>query len=439
MFAFSVVVGVLDRPGVRVGARDRKACGRRVAGGPQAQPGRASAPRGARRLRTTLATAQIALAVALLSQSGLFLRSLVNISRLDTGMRRDGLVMFSLFPGLNGYSPERACGVVRPRRAVAERCSGRAFGQRVVDTGVGRDNRTNNVTVERFNAPEGADTRAATADIGPRYFATVGLPLLSGREFTSADDADAPKVAIVNEAFARKFNLGASVIGARMARGEGGNRPLDIEIVGLVRDAQFSELRGAPPPQFFVPFRQVPVGPLTFYVHVDPSNAVAVHGGNPGGRGASGSQPAGGGPDHDDRSAVGKHHARPNPLDAVYIVCRLATAARGGGPTPSWPTASRAVYARWVIRMALGATGGQVAAAGPEPRVPDGDWPAACWAARGHLARPVGPSRCCSASRASSRGRWWPALDVVMTFAFPAGAIPRGAAAVNPADALRAE
>jgi ABC-type antimicrobial peptide transport system permease subunit len=73
-------------------------------------------------------------------------------------------------------------------------------------------------------------------------------------------------VAIVNEAFARKFNLGANAVGTRMALGEGGNRPLNIEIVGLVRDAPYSEVKEAPPAQFYMPYRQAAAGTMTFYV-----------------------------------------------------------------------------------------------------------------------------------------------------------------------------
>ena len=74
----------------------------------------------------------------------------------------------------------------------------------------------------------------------------MGIPLLAGREFTRADALGAPKVAIVNEAFAKKFNLGRDAVGKRM--GSGGERQqLDIEIVGLVQDAKYSEVKRRDP------------------------------------------------------------------------------------------------------------------------------------------------------------------------------------------------
>jgi predicted permease len=101
--------------------------------------------------------------------------------------------------------------------------------------------------------------------IGPDYFKTMGIKLLAGREFTAADDRGRPEVAIVNEAFAKKFGLGRDVVGKRMATSDTG--ALDMEIVGLVQDAKYSEVKDTIPPQFFNPYRQEgSVGRISFYV-----------------------------------------------------------------------------------------------------------------------------------------------------------------------------
>jgi predicted permease len=100
--------------------------------------------------------------------------------------------------------------------------------------------------------------------IGIDYFRTLGIPLIAGREFTRADAAGAPKVAVVNEAFAAKFNLGRDAVGRRIGRRSG--QP-DTEIVGLVQNAKYSNVKAVPPPQFFRPHRQGDqLGFLTFYV-----------------------------------------------------------------------------------------------------------------------------------------------------------------------------
>src|SRR6185437_15678118 len=92
-------------------------------------------------------------------------------------------------------------------------------------------------------------------------------PLLAGREFTDADDTGRPKVAIVNESFARKFNLGANPVGKRMGIGAGDTVPLNIEIVGLARDTKYSSVKADIPPVFLVPHRQQShVGQMNYYV-----------------------------------------------------------------------------------------------------------------------------------------------------------------------------
>jgi ABC-type antimicrobial peptide transport system permease subunit len=121
------------------------------------------------------------------------------------------------------------------------------------------------VTVEGFDASPDTDTDVSLASVSTDYFRTVGIPVLTGREFTRADVADRQKVAIVNEAFVRKFNLGSRAIGARMKRGSG-NGPLDIEIVGVVRDAKYSQVKDDIPPQLFQPYRQGEFAGLSLYV-----------------------------------------------------------------------------------------------------------------------------------------------------------------------------
>jgi predicted permease len=92
------------------------------------------------------------------------------------------------------------------------------------------------------------------------------MPMIAGRDFTRADSKDAGKVAIVNETFAKKFNLGSDVVGKRMSQG-GPDAPLDVEIVGFVKDAKYSEVKDEIPPLFFLPYRQDPqIGRINFYV-----------------------------------------------------------------------------------------------------------------------------------------------------------------------------
>ena len=86
-----------------------------------------------------------------------------------------------------------------------------------------------------------ADTYSARTAVGSGYFAALDIPLLKGRLFTDNDTAETPIVAVVNQAFARKFNLGDDVVGRRLGNGQPQNA---IEIVGLVADAKHASVKG---------------------------------------------------------------------------------------------------------------------------------------------------------------------------------------------------
>lgn len=247
-----------------------------VAAGLQAQSSRGSESRSAKRFRTSMATMQVALATALLAVAGLFIVSLVNVSRADLGLRREGLATFRLSPALNGYTPERTRALYRE---VEERLAAMPGVTAVSASTVpilSSSNWNNVVSVEGFEAGPDADRVSSFARVGVGYFRTLGIPLLSGREFTDRDDKGAPLVAVVNEAFVRKFTLGARVIGTRIGIGSGPAAVRDIEIVGLVRDAKYSQVSEPAPPQFFLPDRQADTGTLTFYVRASADTRIVL-------------------------------------------------------------------------------------------------------------------------------------------------------------------
>ena len=246
-----------------------------VAGSLNTQSARATGSRTAARFRTSMAVTQLALATGLLAVAGLLVLSLLNAARLDLGFTREGLVAFGLSPSLNGYAPDNATQFFDRLDAELRAIPGVTSATATTIPILAQSSWGNNVTVEGFDAGPGVNTNASTARVGVDYFRTLGIPLLAGREFTDADTKGSPRVAVVNEAFARKFNLVDRVVGTRMALGAGTNKPLDIEIVGLVRDAKYDEVRDPAPPQFVMPYRQVDTGALTFYVRAG-SNTPAV-------------------------------------------------------------------------------------------------------------------------------------------------------------------
>jgi predicted permease len=230
------------------------------------QSGQPSGARSASRFRTSLATAQIALSMALLVSAGLFTRSLFNVSRVDLGLRAENVVMFQISPARNGYKVEQT-------RQLFERVEDE-IGALPGVTGVSSStvpllsgsNWGNDVAVEGFKAGPDTDSNSRFNEVGPGYFPTLGIPLLAGRDFTRADALTAPQVAIVNEAFAKKFNLGRDAVGKRMSN-KGSNTPLTMEIVGMVKNAKYSDVKREIPPLFFIPYRQdETIGQINFFV-----------------------------------------------------------------------------------------------------------------------------------------------------------------------------
>jgi len=242
------------------------------------QAGQPSGAKAAKRFRASLATVQIAMSMALLVPAGLFAKSLMNVSRVDLGLKPDHLVTFSLNPILNGYTAERSTALfeqLEERLAALPGVTSAVFSAIPVLAG---DNWNNGVTVAGFEAGPDTDTSAAFNSIGPGFFKTMGMPLVQGRDFTRADGKGAPKVAIVNQAFVRKFSLGDRAIGARM-KGSRSEGPLDVEIVAVVQDAKYSDVKRPIVAQYFTPYRQFDqIGFGNFYLRtaLDPEQLMTA-------------------------------------------------------------------------------------------------------------------------------------------------------------------
>jgi predicted permease len=184
---------------------------------------------------------------------------------VDLGLKPDRLIAFWLSPDLNGYTSEQARSLYeRLEDNVAATPGVSSMAASMVPL-LADDNYGTNVSVEGFSAGPDTDTVAMFNEVGPGYFRTLGIPILLGREFTRDDALSRPKVAVVNEAFANKFNLGRDAVGKHMRRGSGG--ALDVEIVGLVQNSKYSDVKRPVPPIFCMPYRQdAAVGSMTFYV-----------------------------------------------------------------------------------------------------------------------------------------------------------------------------
>jgi predicted permease len=209
------------------------------------------------RLQASLATAQVAFSMVLLVVAGLFAQSMANVSRVKLGMRVDSMVSFSVSPRSNGYGPERTRAVFdRIEEALAAQPGVTSVGSASIPL-IANDGTGNSVILDGFNAPPGTDTSVARNEVSPSFFSTLSVPLLAGRNFTDADTLSAPKVAIVNQSFVRKFHLGGHAVGRHFSGHPYDNvRKIDLEIVGVVADSAYSRVKEDIPAQYFQPRRQ---------------------------------------------------------------------------------------------------------------------------------------------------------------------------------------
>jgi predicted permease len=231
----------------------------------RANAGNITSARTASRFRSGLVTTQIALSMALLITAGLFLKSLINVSRVDLGLENlDNVVTFGISPRLNGIENERSAILftdVQERLAALPGVTGVSAARVPLLAG---SNWGTDVRVQGFESGPDIDSNSRFNAIGAGYFSLFGVPLIAGREFTGSDTRGTLNVAIVNEAFAEKFNLGRDVVGKYMSRG---GDSLDTQIVGFVQNAKYSQVKDEIPPLFFTPWRQEQsIGDINFYV-----------------------------------------------------------------------------------------------------------------------------------------------------------------------------
>jgi putative ABC transport system permease protein len=231
----------------------------------RAGAGQIAGGRAAARFRASLVTAQIALSMGLLIMSALFLRSLMNVTRVNLGLTVDNVATFEIVPRRASYDSARSAVLferVRQELAAIPGVTNVTEGMVPVLAG---DNWGNSVHVQGFDCGPDVNCGSRYNQIGSDYFKTFGVQLLAGREFTEADVTGSQRVAIVNQAFADKFRLGRDAVGKFM--GDDDNDSLNVQIVGLVPNVKYSEVKDTVPPVYYRPWRQDPTaGNLLYYV-----------------------------------------------------------------------------------------------------------------------------------------------------------------------------
>jgi len=238
-----------------------------------------------------LIAAQVAISLVLLVGAGLFLRTVENLHRVDAGFDRSNLLLFRVKPESNGYNPN-TIGPLYDQ--MIERLSnipgvlGVALSRHPL---LGLSHRSDGLYLAPGNVHNGENVEIHV--VSPSFFDTMKMAILLGRTLQQSDSANAPRVAVVNETFAKRYFPDANPIGRQLWLGKGGEGtgnpirtqiktpPNDepMEIVGISRDAKYTDLRSEVNPTVYQPYAQKPTLQAMFEVRYrgkDPSIASTV-------------------------------------------------------------------------------------------------------------------------------------------------------------------
>jgi predicted permease len=217
------------------------------------------------RVRKALVAAQVMLSLLLLIGAGLFIRSLRNLRDLGPGFTLGNLAAFQVDPSLNSYDTARCKLFYRQLTAELNAIPGvRSVG--IATVRILEDNESDSwLTIEGYH-PKATETPDAYMNwISPGYFATLGVPVLAGRDFTAQDnqtiqhgdkpDDTDPRVVMVNEKFAKRFfGSAGNAVGRHVGYGIDPGTKTDMEIVGVTKDIKYTNLRDEVPVQMFEPY-----------------------------------------------------------------------------------------------------------------------------------------------------------------------------------------
>jgi macrolide transport system ATP-binding/permease protein len=236
------------------------------------------------RLQPLLVVAQVALAVLLLAGAGLFARTLQNLRTVDFGFRGENLLSLAIDPGRAPRTPAQQELLLRRlliELKTAPGVSSVSLGGAGLLTGNGINM---DVDVEGYSRAPDEEMRVRTVLAGPDFFGTLGVPLLRGRGFTTADEPPSPRagepahatVAVIGESMARRFFDEADPVGKHFT--VDGASKVRLEIVGVAKDTRYSsDLRADIPLQFYIPYFGSGIRmPPTFYLRADQPAALLM-------------------------------------------------------------------------------------------------------------------------------------------------------------------
>jgi predicted permease len=230
-----------------------------------------------------LVVVQVALSLLLLVGAGLFVRTLLNLQRVDPGFNTQNLLLFDVEPSLIGYKDEKLrqiYGQISERLEAVPGVQGVTFSRMPL---LSQSSSSSSVFLrEALNATPDSEGRLKPNGEGWRhvvrenFLEAMGIPLISGRTFGPQDDTKSPRVVVVNQTFANKYFPNQNAVGKRFTFDT--SKPDQLEIVGVCRDAKYTSQRDDIPPTVYSSYRQErPQSGATFEVRTtgDPAATIA--------------------------------------------------------------------------------------------------------------------------------------------------------------------
>jgi predicted permease len=227
------------------------------------------------RIRRALVAAQIAVSMLLLVGAGLFARTVYNLRNVDPGFRSEQLVQFEVNASMLGHPTARVHDTYRRLGEKLAATPGIYSVSAAQQTLMTNSIMSSTIRVAGYKHKENEDMNPWMNYITPGYFATLGVPLINGRDFNTADGLKAPKVAIVNETFVRYFFGKDNPLGRTLTIGRDDT---PTQIVGVVRDMRHGDLKEEVHRFVYLPYAQAddPSG-IAFYVRTPLQEAAVAN------------------------------------------------------------------------------------------------------------------------------------------------------------------
>jgi putative ABC transport system permease protein len=229
----------------------------RIDPNPALKDGAGTSARSRLLLGKSLVVAQVALSLLLLVGAGLFVRTLHNLKNADAGFQTEGVLTMKVNPPETIYQGERLANLYKDALARVERLPGVGSASLCTLSPLDGGDRAVLVGVSGFTPRAENEKGIRLNQVSPDYFRTFGIALLQGRGFTNADNESAPRVALFNEAAARFYFGDRSPVGAQLTFFSGRpNAPAPYQIVGVVRDSRYQNLREPDTRMVYLPIAQ---------------------------------------------------------------------------------------------------------------------------------------------------------------------------------------